>query len=58
MIKTAKEYRADYVFVNALTLYGIGKELYYKVLGDIFQNCYQGTRCSLKFLTNQIGYIG
>ena len=36
MIKTAKEYRADYVFVGALTLYGIGKELYYKVLRRYF----------------------
>jgi len=32
MIKIAKEYQADYVFVGALTLYGIGKELYYKVI--------------------------
>jgi len=36
MIKVAKEFRADYVFVGALTLYGIGKELYYKVLEKHF----------------------
>jgi len=32
MIRTAKEYNADYVFIGALTLYGAGKTLYYKIL--------------------------
>ncbi len=32
MIKTAKEYNADYVFVGALTLFGVGKELYLHTL--------------------------
>jgi len=32
MIKIAKEFGADYVFVGALTLYGIGKEWYCKVI--------------------------
>jgi len=36
MIRTAKEYNADYVFVGALTLYGFGKKLYYKVLEKYF----------------------
>jgi len=36
MIKTAKELQADYVFVGALTLYGIGKKLYYKVIEKYF----------------------
>ena len=36
MIKAAKEFQADYVFVGALTLYGIGKELYYKALEKHF----------------------
>ena len=36
MVKTAKEFGADYVFVGALTLYGIGKELYYKTLEKHF----------------------
>jgi len=36
MIKTAKEFQADYVFVGALTLYGIGKKLYYKVIEKYF----------------------
>jgi len=36
MVKTAKEFGADYVFVGALTLYGIGKELYYKILEKYF----------------------
>jgi len=36
MIKIAKEIQADYVFVGALTLYGIGKELYYKILEKYF----------------------
>jgi len=36
MIKTAKEFQADYVFVGALTLYGIGKELYYNVIEKRF----------------------
>jgi DNA repair photolyase len=36
MIKTAKEFNADYVFVGALTLHGIGKDLYYKVLEIYF----------------------
>ncbi|RLG62859.1 radical SAM protein [archaeon] len=36
MIKVAKEFQADYVFVGALTLYGVGKELYYKVLEKHF----------------------
>ncbi len=36
MVKTAKEFGADYVFVGALTLYGIGKELYYKIIEKHF----------------------
>jgi len=36
MIKTAKEYNASYVFVGALTLYGFGKRLYYRVLEKHF----------------------
>ena len=36
MIRTAKEFNADYVFVGALTLFGIGKKLYYKVLEKRF----------------------
>lgn len=36
MVKTAKEFGADYVFVGALTLYGIGKELYHKILEKRF----------------------
>ena len=31
-----KEIRADYVFIGCLTLYGVGKTLYYKVLGRSF----------------------
>lgn len=36
MIKVAKEFQTDYVFVGALTLYGIGRELYYKILEKYF----------------------
>lgn len=36
MIKVAGEIGADYIFVGALTLYGVGKELYYKVLEKHF----------------------
>lgn len=36
MVKVAKEFQADYVFVGALTLYGIGKELYYNVIEKRF----------------------
>ncbi|MCD6515679.1 MAG: radical SAM protein [Candidatus Odinarchaeota archaeon] len=36
MIKTAKDVNADYVFVGALTLFGIGKKLYYKVIEKKF----------------------
>ncbi len=36
MIKTAKEHNASYVFVGALTLYGFGKRLYYRVLEKHF----------------------
>jgi len=36
MIEAAKEFEADYVFVGALTLYGSGKELYYRVLERCF----------------------
>ena len=32
MIKAAKDYRADFVLVGGLTLYGEGKRLYYKTL--------------------------
>jgi len=32
MIKAAKEFSADYVFVGALTLYGSGKTAYYTIL--------------------------
>ena len=38
MVKTAKDYGADYVFVGALTLFGIGKRFYYKVLDRYFPN--------------------
>jgi len=36
MVKTAKEFQADYIFVGALTLYGVGKKLYYRVLEKHF----------------------
>ena len=36
MVKVAKEFQVDYVFVGALTLYGAGKELYYKILEKNF----------------------
>ena len=36
MISKAKEYDASYVFVGALTLYGEGKELYYKAIKKHF----------------------
>jgi DNA repair photolyase len=36
MIKIAKEYGADYVFVGALTLFGIGKKFYYRILDKHF----------------------
>jgi len=36
MIGVAKEFGADYIFVGALTLYGSGKELYYRVLERYF----------------------
>ncbi|HDD56561.1 MAG TPA: radical SAM protein [Nitrososphaeria archaeon] len=36
MIELAKEFGADYIFVGALTLYGSGKELYYRVLRKYF----------------------
>ena len=36
MIGVAKEFGADYVFVGALTLYGSGRELYYRVLERYF----------------------
>jgi len=36
MIKVAKEFQADYVFVGALILYGIRKDLYYKLLEKYF----------------------
>jgi len=36
MIKTAKEYGADYVFVGALTLFGVGKKFYYRILEKHF----------------------
>lgn len=35
-VKTAKEYNADYIFIGALTLFGIGKKLYYRVLENHF----------------------
>lgn len=38
MIRTAKDFGADYVFVGALTLFGEGKRLYYKVLEKHFPN--------------------
>ncbi|MDJ0269312.1 MAG: hypothetical protein NXY59_01960 [Aigarchaeota archaeon] len=31
-MKTAKDSNADYVLIGALTLYGVGKKLYYKLL--------------------------
>jgi len=36
MIGVAKEFGADYIFVGALTLYGSGKEIYYRVLAKYF----------------------
>ena len=36
MVKTARELNADYVFFGDLTLYGAGKELYFKVLEQHF----------------------
>ncbi len=36
MIKVAKEYQVDYVFVGSLTLYGVGKKLYYHVIEKYF----------------------
>ena len=36
MIGVAKEFGADYIFVGALTLYGSGKQLYYRVLKRYF----------------------
>jgi len=36
MIKIAKEFDADYVFVGALTLFGVGKKLYYVILENYF----------------------
>ncbi len=38
MIKTAREYRVDYVFAGTLTLHGVGKDLYYRALGNSFPN--------------------
>jgi len=32
MVKTAREFDVDYIFAGALTLYGAGKEIYYRVL--------------------------
>ncbi|AIG98459.1 hypothetical protein AFULGI_00017000 [Archaeoglobus fulgidus DSM 8774] len=36
MVRAAKEFDACYVFVGALTLYGKGKELYYRILENHF----------------------
>ncbi len=36
MIKTARELDVDYIFAGALTLYGAGKEIYYRVLEKNF----------------------
>ena len=36
MVKTAREFDADYIFVGALTLYGEGKKPYFKVLEKHF----------------------
>ncbi|RLI76499.1 radical SAM protein [Archaeoglobales archaeon] len=36
MIKIAKEFDVDYIFVGTLTLYGVGKRLYYNVLEKHF----------------------
>jgi len=36
MIKTAKEFQVDYVFVGTLTLYGVGKKLYYAIIERYF----------------------
>jgi len=33
MIKAGKDYGAEFVLVGGLTLYGEGKELYYRTLG-------------------------
>ena len=40
MIKTAKEFRADYVFFGDLTLYGVGKRIYFKILEKYFPELY------------------
>ena len=44
MVRVAKEFQADYVFVGALTLHGVVKELYYKVLGKHFPELLPGYR--------------
>ena len=36
MVKVAKEYDANYVFIGSLTLFGKVKELYYKVIEKYF----------------------
>lgn len=36
MIKVAKELHVDYVFFSPLTLYGIGKEIYFRILMNYF----------------------
>lgn len=41
MVKVAKEFNADYVFVGALTLYGDGKRTYYSVLRRYFPELIQ-----------------
>jgi len=35
-MSNCKEFNADYVFMSDLTLHGIGKDLYYKVLERYF----------------------
>ena len=36
MIKTAKEYNTNYIFIGALTLFGFGKKSYYNVIQKYF----------------------
>jgi len=36
-VKTSREYNVDYTFIGALTLFGFGKKLYYRVLENNFK---------------------
>ncbi|RJS83673.1 hypothetical protein CW706_05775 [Candidatus Bathyarchaeota archaeon] len=57
MVKTAKEFGADYVFVGALTLSGIGKNFTIKFLRNIFQSYCQDISTFSESSTNQIKHI-